>query len=117
MSSFDNDTIEKIRVAFQMYDPDSKGSISLFDVAAIFTSMGYPISEHELFGMLNEVESEDTGEDKTPINGEELNTVSFSVFLQLLELYLKQNDEDGENEQDMVRLTNDLFLIRPIELY
>jgi Ca2+-binding EF-hand superfamily protein len=106
--AFDTDTIEKVSIAFAKYDPDSSGSITLSDVTQIFLeTLNHCVSEHDLFSLLSEVEASSHPDEEIVQNTRprsvtaEYDRVDFSTFLQILDVFMKQNDE-GENEEDLV---------------
>ena len=101
MDRFDEETIEKLAMAFSKYDPNSTGSLNLSEVADIFSEyLHHRVTEHDLFSLLSEVETSIEYSGGGGVSKDD-SQVNFSTFLQMLDLYVQQNKE-SENEEELV---------------
>ena len=83
------DRIDELKEAFDLFDENGNGSISIQELSQIFKSIGYFPSLDELRDMLNE-------DDKDENLQEEKNDLTFKEFLNLMNN--KSRDDDLRRE-------------------
>jgi Ca2+-binding EF-hand superfamily protein len=84
------DRIAELKYAFDLFDEDGGGTISIEELATIFKSIGYNPSVQELRDMLNDDDREEEEDE------EGKNNLTFQEFLKLMSN--KTKDEDTKKE-------------------
>jgi len=84
------DRIAELKVAFDLFDDDGGGTISIEELAYIFKSIGYNPSVQELRDMVNDDDREEEEDE------EGKNNLTFQEFLKLMSN--KTKDDDSKKE-------------------
>ena len=84
------DRIAELKVAFDLFDEDGGGTISIEELATIFKSIGYNPSVQELRDMLNDDDREEEEDE------EGKNNLTFQEFLKLMSNKTKDDDTKKE---------------------
>jgi Ca2+-binding EF-hand superfamily protein len=83
----ENITEEQLKdywMAFNAYDKDGNGSISVEELRGVVESLGHTVTDEELRAMIAEVDTDDSG------------TLDFAEFLALMAFRLMLNDNEDE---------------------
>lgn len=78
------ESISKLKKAFEVFDKNKEGTISLSDLKDLMKSMGQDISEIQLQSIIHEVDSD--GKEK----------IDFKEFLGLMSRRMRDSDSDEE---------------------
>ncbi|XP_065201055.1 calmodulin-A-like [Planococcus citri] len=78
------DQVAEIKEAFLLFDKDEDGRITVAELGVVMRSLGQKPKEHELQGMVNEVDQDGNG------------TIEFKEFLEMMSKKLKSTDKDHE---------------------
>jgi len=83
MDSLDDDQLDTLQKAFNSFDTEGKGSISVETVGVILRMMGVKISEKNLKEIVAEIDVEGTG------------IIGFAEFAELAAKFLVEEDEEA----------------------
>ena len=80
------DKIAEYKEAFDMFDRNKKGTLSIGDITKIMKNFGYPMTKEEARSMISNVDSSGDGE------------VDFEEFVMLMEKQIQYIDESDEDQ-------------------
>ncbi len=84
METLSEDKIAEFRCAFQLFDKDSNGKITTFELGVILKKLGYNPSPEDLKDMIKEVDTDGNG------------NVDFQEFLELMSHKMADHDDEEE---------------------
>jgi len=79
------DKIQEYQEAFDMFDKDKRGTISVSEISKIMKNFGYPLSKKEIESMIASINTSGTGE------------LTFEEFVTLMEKQTSMIDETDED--------------------
>ena len=79
------DKIQEYQEAFDMFDIDKRGTISVSEISKIMKNFGYPLSKKEIESMIASINTSGTGE------------LTFEEFVTLMEKQTSMIDETDED--------------------
>ena len=82
--SLSEEQVAEYKEAFELFDQDGSGTITLAELKAVMKNLGLNPSDNELLEMINEVDADGNG------------TIEFTEFLDLMARKLKETGEKDE---------------------
>ncbi len=82
--SLSEEQVAEFKEAFELFDQDGSGTITLAELKAVMKNLGLNPSDNELLEMINEVDADGNG------------TIEFTEFLDLMARKLKETGEKDE---------------------